>query len=290
MAKFPGFSSNNSSSSSSSSSIPSFVFGSSPSTPANPLFGSSSSSNGFSFPSSSSTPTTQTNDEATIKKILEAIEILEKLAQNGTFPKEKLQEIKQELEKKYPNLVIPQSTSQKPGNNSTNSYQNSLNVSNNTNFSLGWESFINQQQEFYNNYNILLQQQINQQVQAQSQMMDQYMKIMLASSTIPASIPNYYGYNHNYNYPSFNPPIPTPSNYGNSINGSGEAMKMFFEMMGKINTPNDALSNNAFGFGSTGTFGSDGFTAIRLFFSELLILSILWIILWFLLVAYFILA
>ncbi|CAO2814737.1 unnamed protein product [Amaranthus hypochondriacus] len=259
MAKFPGFSNN---SSSSSSSIPSFGFGSAPSTPANPLFGSSSS-NGFSFPSSSSTPTTQTNDEATIKKILEAIEILEKLAQNGTFPKEKLQEIKQELEKKYPNLFIPQNTSQKPGNNNTNSSQNSLNSNNNTNYSHGWESFINQQQEFYNNYNIAFQQQINQQVQAQSQIMDQYMKIMLASSTTPASIPNYHGYNYlNYNYPSFNPPTPIPTNYGNSINGSGEAMKMFFEMMGKISTPNDALSNNAFGFGSTTTFGSDGFTAL----------------------------
>lgn len=121
--------------------------------------------NGFSFPnnSSSSSPSpfssgsssiNQTNDEATIKKILEAIEILEKLAKDGAFPQQKLEEIKKELEKKYPNIFSTQSNSQNQGNNNSSSNSSTIPnfFPNNSPFPNSYPTFspnLFNEQEFY---------------------------------------------------------------------------------------------------------------------------------------------
>lgn len=119
--------------------------------------------NGFSFPNNSSSPSpfssgsssiNQTNDEATIKKILEAIEILEKLAKDGAFPQQKLEEIKKELEKKYPNIFSTQSNSQNQGNNNSSSNSSTIPnfFPNNSPFPNSYPTFspnLFNEQEFY---------------------------------------------------------------------------------------------------------------------------------------------
>lgn len=188
--------------------------------------------------------------------------MLEKLAKSGAFPQEKLDEIKKEIEKKYPNIF----STKKPGqnNNSNNTYSNNTNTSSTLpNDPLGWESYyanilnqqqeylknyqlgiqeqVKQQQEFWKNYQLGIQQQVNQQIQAQNQIMEQYMKMYSYNG---AFSPNYFG-TSGYNYPSYN-------------NNSSEAWKMAFEMIGK--TSNDGLFNNVLG-NNTG-FGTDGFSAL----------------------------
>lgn len=231
-----------------------YGFGSPPSsaTPTRPSYGSSS----FSTPSHSSA-TKQTNDKATIKSIVEAVEKLEK---TEGFPPDILKQIKQELKKMYPNISFNSTQ-----NNSQGSDGPTTTTNNNYTFPNSNNLFINSQQEFYNNHLASYQhhmmsdqpQVAQAQAQAQAQMMQPYyMNTLGITGTTPGISPNYYG----NPYPSYHSNINVPQN-GATISTVANTVKMMLEMMGNGAGGLIDSAANLGGIGATG-FGSEGFSAL----------------------------